>query len=94
MTLFGPPKHRRFLEPVSCGFAESFLRFCCEKVRMLRGSDFARSLLGKSIRPQFAGVGRALFLSRGSAPWRMDCQKLGVLSPIVSKKLTFVDLNS
>ena len=94
MTLFGPPKHRHFLDSVSCGFVEFFLRFCCEKVRMLRGSDFARSLLGKSIRPQFAGWGRALFLRRGSAPWRTDRRKLGAMGPIVSKKLTFVDLNS
>ena len=61
---------------------------------MLRGSDFARSLLRKSIRPQFAGVGEGLFLRRGIAPWRTVRRKLGTTRPIVSKKLTFIDLNS
>ena len=51
-TLFGPLKHRHFLDALSCGFVECFLRFCYLKVRMLRGPDFTCSLLGKTIHLQ------------------------------------------
>ena len=46
-TYFGPLKHQHFSGSVSCGFVECFLRFCCEKMRMLRGSNFARSFAEK-----------------------------------------------
>lgn len=54
--LIWTPKHWHILTAISCGFAVRILRFCGLKVWMLRGFVFTRSLLGKSIRAQLAGV--------------------------------------
>ena len=75
-------------------FGLCFLRFCWRKMQMFRGSDFTRSLRGKVLDLDLLGRGRAFLGCRRCTLRQADRQKPAVPRLKISKKLTFVDLNS